>query len=292
MAMQNELDQRRQRMLEHLSKSGALRGNAKEMARALGYRGAKNAVNPTRYQPDVKSGRAGFTQWVQSALQTVLGVRLKVDGNLGPVTRNVIKQFQRIEGLTAHGYLDERTIQVLELRTGVKAPRGASHEAIPHLLLLPRRNVWKPPPTDDKGKKKAQGQTPAQDAGAAKESDAASATHEDPAHESPGAAAGRKAAHESAAEGARPGMLQDEAMQAAGELAFADDFAQLAAERLGQDAWQPVQKQMKAWWKAQRSLEQRARWVDLAAAEARGLQGQAASRLRRRWWSQHVDGAS
>ncbi|MCO4760613.1 MAG: peptidoglycan-binding protein [Myxococcales bacterium] len=281
MAIGSQQDQQRKKMLAALSRSGALQGNKKQMTHAMGYRKGKQAVAPDSNRPNMTTSPDTFAKWAQTALRGMLGITLKIDGNIGPVTRAAIKQFQRREGLTAHGYLDERTIQAIELRTGVKAPRGFSHEAVPHLLLVPRRGLWRPGKNKPKNKAKA-GKDGAKDAA------------QPDAEVSPMAAAGEQAAEKAAAQPAKAGLLQDEAMSAVAEQAFANDFAQLAADRLGREDWQQVQTQMGAWWKAQSALpaQEQERWVQLASDEARARDERSSSRLRRRWWSQHVDGDS
>ena len=279
MSMRSLQDKDRKKMLHQLGKAGALQGNAKGQAAAIGYRGGRAAVAPNAKRPNMGNSPDTFAKWAQAALSMVLGTKVKIDGNIGPVTRNLIKQFQRLEGLTAHGYLDERTIQVIELRTGVKSPRGFAHEPVPHLLVQPRRGIWKPKPDNKKDKsKKRQQQAGEPTADQAKD---------DPAH-----AAAEAAAEKSASQPAKPGLLQDEAMGAVGAQAFDNDFAHLAADRLGREDWEGVQNEMHGWWSTLQEVPaaEQPRWLHLAAAEARARDQQAAGRVRRRWWSQHVDG--
>jgi peptidoglycan hydrolase-like protein with peptidoglycan-binding domain len=44
-----------------------------------------------------------YVRWVQSTLDRVLGLRLPIDGVMGPETRSAIRSFQRRHGLTADG---------------------------------------------------------------------------------------------------------------------------------------------------------------------------------------------
>lgn len=290
MSLRHLQDKHRKRMLQQLGQKGALQGNAIDRANALGYRGGKRAVSPSSKRPAMVNHPDTFAKWAQAALQMVLGIKVKIDGDIGPVTRDVIKQFQRLEGLTAHGYLDERTIQVLELRTGVRAPRGFAHEPVPHLLRMPRKHVWQPKPKPKKRRKGQSGEVKGAE-GAADASAAALKESQtvDGAGPDVDATAG---AVDHDVEAAKPGFLQDEAMGAVAAQAFSNDFAQLAAERLDQPDWAGLQGEMHTWWRelgAQDKAEQ-PRWLHLAAAEARARAETAASRVRRRWWSQHVDG--
>ena len=280
-------EKHRAKMLHELGKSGALQGGAKAQAQGVGYRGGKQAVNPNANRPNMVNSPDTFAKWAQAALGIVLGVSVKIDGNIGPHTRNLIRRFQRSEGLTAHGFLDERTIQVLELRTGVRAPRGFAHEAVPHLLRVRPQRIWQPKRDQDKAKQRQKsGAQTAEQAGATAEATGAA-----------GAAAfavdaEAPTAEKHAATPAMPGFQQDEAMGAVAAQAFDNDFSHLAADRLGREDWEAVQHEMHGWWSDMRTLApaEQPRWLKLASAEARVRDDRASSRVRRRWWSRHVDG--
>ncbi len=277
-------DKHRAKMLHELGKSGALQGGAKAQAQGIGYRGGKQAVNPNATRPNMVNAPDTFAKWAQAALGTVLGVSVKIDGNMGPHTRDLIRRFQRSEGLTTHGFLDERTIQVLELRTGVRAPRGFAHEAVPHLLRAERPRIWQPKRDQDKVKKRQKsGAQTAEQAGATPDGSATAAFAGD---------AEAPTADKHAATPVIPGFQQDEAMGAVAAQAFDNDFSHLAADRLGREDWQAVQHEMQGWWTELQTLAAAAqpRWLRLASAEARVRDDRASSRVRRRWWSQHVDG--
>jgi hypothetical protein len=50
-----------------------------------------------------------YIRWVQQSLNQILGLRLSVDGILGPRTRNAIRTFQRRQGLVPDGIIGNRT---------------------------------------------------------------------------------------------------------------------------------------------------------------------------------------
>lgn len=173
-------------------------------------------------------------------------------------------------------------MQVLELRVGVKAPRTFHHEAIPHLLMMPRRGVWKP--GKDKGKGKGKDRKRPDDVQAGEDK-------RDQAHGT-GARHGEGEEEFDVDAVPAPGLLQNEAMSATLAQAFDNDFARLAADRLQRgEEWKAVQKEMHTWVDELRSAPplQWPRWLRRVGNEARGHDQQAASRLRRRWWSAHVD---
>ena len=161
----NQAEKNRRKMLMELGKSELAKPDRKQMLGSLGYDGSKAALDPARNRSPVDNTYASFQKWIQAALNVVLGTNLKRDGVVGGLTRAVIRRFQREEGLTAHGYVDESTLQVLELRAGMAAPRSGRNEAIPHLLMLPRKGLWKPPSEYKKDRQRARqaGPEPAAD---------------------------------------------------------------------------------------------------------------------------------
>src|SRR5262249_6775644 len=54
-----------------------------------------------------------YVGWVQDTLNRLLGIRLAVDGILGPVTRSAIRTFQQREGLQVDGIVGPLTEQRL-----------------------------------------------------------------------------------------------------------------------------------------------------------------------------------
>jgi peptidoglycan hydrolase-like protein with peptidoglycan-binding domain len=53
-------------------------------------------------------------KWVQDSLNKVLGTDLVVDGDMGPKTHDVIKQFQAAHGLEADGWMGPLTAAALD----------------------------------------------------------------------------------------------------------------------------------------------------------------------------------
>jgi len=54
-----------------------------------------------------------YVRWVQSSLNAILGLRLPLDGILGPETRSAIRSFQKKQGLPADGIVGPDTQQAL-----------------------------------------------------------------------------------------------------------------------------------------------------------------------------------
>ena len=52
-------------------------------------------------------------RWLQDALNRALGLRLSIDGNMGPQTRGVVRQFQQRAGLVADGIPGPKTVEAL-----------------------------------------------------------------------------------------------------------------------------------------------------------------------------------
>lgn len=240
--------QRRKLMLMELARADILKGDFKKMLASLGYDGSKRTLDPSRFKPPGDTSQDMMQKWVQVAMNVVLGTKLSVDGRIGPITRQAIKRFQRQEGLASHGYIDDRTLQVLELRCGVSAPRGVQHEAIPSLLMFPRRGIWKRD-NDKKTKKKSDSK-----------------------------------AQEPAAP-AEPGILQDEAMKAVAALAFDDEFTADAATTLKRRDASKLNAEMHAWLRLhERAPDARPDWLQRAHDHARAHEERAASIVREQWW--------
>src|ERR687887_908195 len=50
-----------------------------------------------------------YLRWVQSSLNRIMGLGLKVDGRPGKITKSAIKSFQQRSGLAADGSLGAKT---------------------------------------------------------------------------------------------------------------------------------------------------------------------------------------
>lgn len=66
-----------------------------------------------RWHGELASGGSDV-RWIQSSLNTLLGLKLAVDGIAGPATRSAVRSFQRRKGLAPHGVVDSQTQATLE----------------------------------------------------------------------------------------------------------------------------------------------------------------------------------
>jgi len=254
----------RRRMLLELGKSELAKPDRKQMFSALGYEGSKSALDPARKRAPVDNTHLTFQKWIQAALNIILGINLKRDGVLQGVTRTAIRRFQIHEGLTAHGYIDEATLQVIELRAGMEAPRSSRHESLPHLLRLPRKGIWKPHDRDKKGQ------------GSERKG------HEEGAESEAGGLAGKVA----------PGVQQREAEHAVAAVAFDDDFVAMAAAEKDTNDLPGLRYEMSDWLQQAYLLgqEECPGWLTRVRFRARAEPTEAASIVRRQWWHEHAGG--
>lgn len=270
------VDVRRKQMLLELGRQGVLKGDLHRSLQASGVKEGIGAMRPDRFRPAMDASQTAMQKWVQAALNVVLGTRLKLDGNIGPVSRQALRRFQQQEGLTAHGYADEATLQALELRVGLSCPRGGFHEPVPSLLVLPMRGVWMPKP---------KGQKPKERGAEAGEREAA---------QGPAAGATAAASQEQAQRGpeaeVRDDVVQREALGAVRAMAFTDGFVERAAEWLEREDQPVVRAEMDRW--LDRNLgtpaDKAPDWLREVRGSARGNAASAASALRRSWWNEHV----
>ena len=91
------------------------------------YGGAFEALGfeAAGWQGEVGRGSPAYVSWVQHSLNQVLGLRLAVDGQMGPQTRSAIRSFQQKQGLTADGVVGPKTEAAL-VAAGAPPPPGAS----------------------------------------------------------------------------------------------------------------------------------------------------------------------
>ena len=137
-------EERQQQIMARLKRDKVLPKSLTKMAAEMGYHRGRAAMQPSRHAPGPKPGEKHFVRWLKAALSSILGLPVDASRQMNRATRAALKAFQRKEGLTAHGFADERTLQVLELRTGLHAPRNVGHEGIPVLLLVPLKKPWQP----------------------------------------------------------------------------------------------------------------------------------------------------
>lgn len=61
-------------------------------------------------------------RWLQQALNQALGLRLVVDGRIGPQTRSAVRSFQQRQGLMVDGIAGPRTLAALRAAVGIGTP--------------------------------------------------------------------------------------------------------------------------------------------------------------------------
>jgi peptidoglycan hydrolase-like protein with peptidoglycan-binding domain len=66
------------------------------------------------WETEVDRKSRDYIKWVQQSLNQIMGLRLAVDGNLGPRTRSAIRSFQEKNGLSPDGVVGERTEAALK----------------------------------------------------------------------------------------------------------------------------------------------------------------------------------
>ncbi len=269
MKVLHRVELRRKMMIVGLAKAEMLKGDYHKLLTQLGYDRTKKSLDPTRFKPPVDNTTGYMQKWVQIALNVVLGLNLTIDGVLGPVTRQAIKRLQRREGILTHGYVDDRTLQVLELRTGMRSPRQVEHEGVPWLMRMPRRGIWRPKGWQDKDEGKGKGKGKGKGG---------------PENDQAGGLEAQVADPDAAVdvEHATPGVLQDEAMQAVMASAFSDEFAAEAADELNKPK-KAIRKELDAWVQEQRGGEAED-WLLRTRDLARAHPEMAAGIVRRQWW--------
>ena len=122
---------RRVLMMAELAKAG-LKHPSQQLVKSMTYAATKRLIEPAKAAATDSRHRI-MEKWVQAALNVALGLRLKPDGQWGGDTRAAIMRFQREEGLHAHGFLDDKTLQALEERVGMRAPREGRLQGAPRL---------------------------------------------------------------------------------------------------------------------------------------------------------------
>jgi hypothetical protein len=87
-------------------------------------------------QGEVNRSNPDYIRWVQQSLNKVLGLRLAVDGIMGPATRSAIRSFQQRQGLTADGIFGPQTEQQLRLSVGGSTPTPSSPACPPRPVFI------------------------------------------------------------------------------------------------------------------------------------------------------------
>lgn len=263
---------------------------------ALGHEQGAKALQPDTHKATTPGGANELQRWVQAALNRILGLKLPVDGVMDSLTRQALQRFQRQEGLLTHGYADERTIQVLELRIGVACPRGAGHEPVPWLLRRAAKTMWMPRPKGQTGNErddeaKAEPTSPEGPSAAAKAK--IKAKEPEVANESAELKHARELqleVPEVRAEASSPkdSTAQHESLRGARELALSERFVERAAEELGRSDIGQLREEIRAWVDNLAALnnDQAPAWLRTARADARPSASNTASLLRQAWWTE------
>ncbi len=264
---------------------------------ALGHDQGAKALQPDTHKATTPGGANDLQRWVQAALNRIFGLKLPVDGVMDALTRQALQRFQRQEGLLTHGFADERTIQVLELRVGVPCPRGAGHEPVPWLLRRAPKAMWMPRP---KGQTGSEREDETKTTSTTAEGPTAEAKAKVPSNKGPEIvheSADLKAAREldlevpevrADAQSPKDGSAQRESLRGARELALSGRFLERAAEEMGRSDLAQLREEIRAWIDNLASLnnDQAPAWLRTARADARPSASNTASLLRQAWWTE------
>ena len=270
----------RLRMLKELGKAELYRFDARKAATEMGHDKARGALKPDRWVPPQDANWRTLEKWVQAALNVVLGTKLKIDGVLRGDTREVLRRFQKEEGLIPHGWLDERTLIALEVRAGVKAPRMDGKEPIRRLV---RGRLKVPPPKpkgqDDKERGRDRSGENAPSAGQKKrekETAERSEQTQDQALDPE-----QRWMHS---------VLQHEAENAVAAMAFDASFAVDAGAHLGRTPDEGLLAEMKTWFqRAVAAGDQAPQWVTRVAEQAQKEPELAVEFVREAWLADHAE---
>ena len=80
-------------------------------------------------------------RWIQNSLNKILGLRLAVDGTMGPRTRSAIRRFQQSSRLTVDGIVGTKTERALRAALGPSIAPPAPSEYVPSPTRLKFENA-------------------------------------------------------------------------------------------------------------------------------------------------------
>jgi peptidoglycan hydrolase-like protein with peptidoglycan-binding domain len=78
----------------------------------------------------VDRSSSAYVRWAQQSLNRILGLRLAVDGRVGPQTRSAVRSFQQQAKITVDGKLGPQTERALRA-AGAPAPPGGGGQPVP-----------------------------------------------------------------------------------------------------------------------------------------------------------------
>jgi Putative peptidoglycan binding domain len=76
------------------------------------------------WEDEANRSSPDYVRWVQSSLNRVMGLRLAVDGIMGPATRSAVRSFQQRHGLTVDGIVGPQTEAKLQSLTNARSWGG------------------------------------------------------------------------------------------------------------------------------------------------------------------------
>ncbi len=75
----------------------------------------------SEWEGEASRSSPDYIRWLQSSLNRVMGLRLAVDGILGPATRSAVRNFQQRQGLIVDGIVGPQTEAKLRTLTGTRS---------------------------------------------------------------------------------------------------------------------------------------------------------------------------
>lgn len=99
------------------------------------------------WEVPVNRNSRDYLKWVQQSLNQIMGLRLAVDGDIGPQTRSAIRSFQQRQGLAADGIVGAQTEAAIKAALAQTAPAPTQPPAPPRAPDIP--NPSTKPKTDD-----------------------------------------------------------------------------------------------------------------------------------------------
>lgn len=253
----------RKLMMAELMRAGLLKP-AQQLTKSMTYDATRQLVTPDK-QGKTDTRERVMEKWLQAALNVVLGLRLKIDGTWSGDTRAALQRFQREEGLHSHGFLDDKTLQALEDRLGMRAPREGRLQGSPRLWQLDRREqeMWARRP----------GQPP-----------------DKPAPPRQNQPDGAKTADPERLAAQVAVVLQREAVAAVIQQAFARDWVVEQLEQRGRTGDAALHAEMTSWFTAAQTAADSPAWLAQVTDLARTRPDDAVARLRRAWSDAHSEG--